>query len=91
MDLQTQFSFLIQLYKTILSVSIQFWGVKLLVKCWGALVCIFDHNYALVLVSQHNIIGMCNPFRHEDSVLISHSNSQNHCCLDLFSFGELKD
>ena len=33
---------------------------------------------------------MCNPFRKEDSVFISHSTLQNHFCLGLSSFGELK-
>ena len=34
--------------------------------------------------------GFFNPFRKEDSVFISHSTLQNHFCLGLSSFGELK-
>ena len=61
---------------------------KRLDKCWGAFVCVYDQNYALVILTQPKT-KMCKIFRLEESVLIYHTTLQNHFCLGLSSFGEL--
>ena len=51
--------------------------------------CVYDQNYALVIVIQPKKVGMVSLFRQEDLAFIHHSILQNCFCLGLSSFGEL--
>ena len=55
----------------------------------GAFVCVYDQNYALVIVIQPKKLGMINVVRQEDLAFIYHSILQNRFRLTLSSFGEL--
>ena len=56
----------------------------------GCFVCVYDKNYALVIVTQQRTRGIYNQIWQDKLVLISHSNKQKHFSLKLSGFGEPK-
>ena len=64
--------------KPFLSGSKQFWKSNCLDKYQGAFVCVYDQNYALVILIQPKKVGMSNMFRQEELAFIYHSILQNH-------------
>ena len=69
--------------------SEQFWKTNCLDKYQGAFVCVYDQDYALVIVIQPKKVGMSNLFRRENLAFVYHSILQNHFVLGLSSFRQL--
>ena len=60
-----------------------------LTQVLGCFVCVYDKNYAIVIVTQQKKRVISNPIGQDKSVLIFHSNIQKYFCLKLRSFGEV--
>ena len=72
------FHFSFNFTKPFLSGSKQFWRTKILDKCQGDFVCLYDQNYALVIVTQPKILNNNGTFLNNIHVNNVYRGYQDH-------------